>query len=187
MSAETVLATGYALALALGVGALEWLSAHTHRRAMRYRTAGFEYDEQQDAWVCPQGEHLWPHEYEHERRLVRYRARPQVCNACPAKDMCTDSDDGREIVRSLDPWPHSEAGRFHRGMSLVLIVLALLVLVVAAVRNHAPGELAVVAGALSVCLLVGRLLLRDFVRHPAGFPMPSPSHGLGARRFTRDV
>ena len=24
--------------------------------------------------------------------------------------------DGREIVRPLDPWPHSEAGRFHRGI-----------------------------------------------------------------------
>jgi hypothetical protein len=185
MSAEALLAAGYALALALGVSALEWLSAHTHRRAMLYRTAGFAYDEDHDAWVCPKGERLWPHSYEHERRLVRYRARPQICNACPAKERCTDSDEGREIVRSLDPWPHSEAGRFHRGISLVLIALALLVLGVAAIRNRDPDELALLGAALAICLLLGRLLVRDFRRHPAAFPAPSPSHGLGARRLAR--
>ena len=54
---------------------LEWLSAHTHRRSLRYRTAGFTYDEQLDHWSCPEGQHLWPHEFDHERRLVRYRAK----------------------------------------------------------------------------------------------------------------
>jgi hypothetical protein len=174
------------MALTATVGALEWLSAHTHRRAMLWRTAGFEYDEHHDAWVCPEGEHLWPHAYERERRLVRYRARPQVCNACPMKSECTDSDQGREVVRSLDPWPHSEAGRFHRGISLVLVALALLVLGVAAARNREPAELALVAAVLVVCLLVGRLLLRDFRAHPAGFPAPAPSHGLGERRLVRN-
>ena len=53
MSAEALLATGYALALTLGVGVLEWLSAHTHRRALLWRTAGFDYDEDHDAWTCP--------------------------------------------------------------------------------------------------------------------------------------
>ncbi len=109
---------------------LEWLSAHTHRRSLRYRTAGFTYHEQHDHWECPEGEHLWPHEFDHERRLVRYRAKAHVCNGCPRKEACTDSDRGREIVRPLDPWPHSEAGRFHRGLSLMLVALALLVLVV---------------------------------------------------------
>ena len=56
--------------------ALEWLSAHTHRRSLRFRTtAGFEYRDEHDVWVCPEGEHLWPHEFDHQRRLVRYRAR----------------------------------------------------------------------------------------------------------------
>ena len=109
---------------------LEWLSAHTHRRSLRYRTAGFTYHEQHDHWECPEGEHLWPHEFDRERRLVRYRAKAHVCNGCPRKDACTDSDRGREIVRPLDPWPHSEAGRFHRGLSLMLVALALLVIVV---------------------------------------------------------
>jgi hypothetical protein len=178
VSAEALLAVGYALALTLGVAALEWLSAHTHRRALRWRTAGFEYDDTHDAWRCPEGEHLWPHSFDHERRLVRYRARAHVCNGCRIKHQCTDSDEGREVVRPVDPWPHSEAGRFHRGISLMLIAVALLVVAVAAIRNHDPAELALLAAVGLVCVLAGRLLLRDFRAHPAGFPAPSPSHGL---------
>jgi hypothetical protein len=86
--------------------------------------------------------------------------------------------EGREIVRPLDPWPHSEAGRFHRVVSLMLVALALFVVGVAAARNHDPAELAMLCGTLAVCLGVGGLLLRDLRTHPAGFPAPSPSHGL---------
>jgi hypothetical protein len=118
VSPEAVLGAGYAAALLVAALALEWLSAHTHRRSLRFRTAGFEYRDAHDVWVCPEGEHLWPHEFDHERRLMRYRARAHVCNACPVKERCTDSDTGREIVRPLDPWPHSEAGRFHRVIAL---------------------------------------------------------------------
>ena len=121
-----MLAAGYAALLTGGAFVLEWLSAHTHRRALRYRTAGFAYDETHDHWLCPEGEQLWPHEFDRERRLVRYRARAHVCNACPSKQRCTDSDRGREIVRPLDPWPHSEAGRFHRVIALLMVVLAAL-------------------------------------------------------------
>ena len=256
MSAEVLLAIGYAVALLLGAGALEWLSAHTHRRSLRYRTAGFDYDDQHDSWQCPEGQHLWPHEFDHERRLVRYRAKAHICNGCPRKERLHRLRPGREIVRPLDPWPHSEAGRFHRGLSLMLVALAMLVLVVAAVRNHAPAEAALLAPSCAWCairlftlhpakervhrldsgrevirpldpwphseagrfhrgislmlvalavmvlivagvrhnapaevallaavlvaaLVTGRLLLRDFRRHPAGFPEPAPSHGLG--------
>jgi hypothetical protein len=178
MSVEVVLAAAYATALVLGAFGLEWLSAHTHRRALRYRTAGFTYDAAHDHWRCPEGEHLWPHEFDHERRLVRYRARAHVCNGCPSKDRCTDSDRGREIVRPLDPWPHSEAGRFHRGIALVLVALAVLVVLAAGARNHAPAEAAVLLGVLVVAALAARWLVRDFRAHPAGFPTATSSQGL---------
>jgi hypothetical protein len=183
MSAEGILAAGYGVFLLVAALVIEWLSAHTHRRSLRYRTAGFTYDELHDHWRCPEGEDLWPHEFDYERRLVRYRARAHICNGCPRKEACTDSDRGREIVRPLDPWPHSEAGRFHRGLSLVLVVLALLVLCVALARNHGGANAAVLLGLLAVALAVGRWLLRDFRSHPAGFPEPAPSHGL---RLTAD-
>ena len=178
MSGEAFIAAAYAALLTCGAFALEWLSAHTHRRALRYRTAGFSYDAAQDHWECPEGQHLWPHEFDVERRLVRYRAHAHVCNRCPRKGACTDSDDGREVVRPLDPWPHSEAGRFHRGLSLMLVGLSLLVLVAVGARHHSLPEAALLLGSLAVALATGRLLLRDFRRQPANFPEPSPAHGL---------
>ncbi len=138
-----------------------------------------------DHWTCPEGQHLWPHEFDHERRLVRYRAKAHICNGCPRKDRCTDSDVGREIVRPLDPWPHSEAGRFHRGIALMLLALAVFVLTVGGVRNHDPAEAALLLALIAVMLGVGRWMLRDLRAHPAGFPEPTPSHGLRMRRTRR--
>ena len=158
---------------------LEWLSAHTHRRSLRYRTAGFAYDEDHDHWQCPEGEHLWPHEFDHERRLVRYRAKAHVCNACPRKGACTDSDHGREIVRPLDPWPHSEAGRFHRGISLLMVGAR------AAHRRRRgrpPPRCRRGWRCWARCWWPARSRRagwsRDLRVHPANFPAPSPSHGL---------
>jgi Transposase DDE domain len=182
MSTEALLAAAYSLALLLCAGVLEWLSAHTHRRSLRYRTAGFAYRADQDVWVCPEGEHLWPHEFDHERRLVRYRAQAHVCNGCPLKEHCTDSDQGREVVRPLDPWPHSEAGRFHRVIAVMLVALAGLVAAVALARNHDAAEAGLLVGLLATSALVTRLLLRDLRAHPANFPEPSPSQGLRMRK-----
>lgn len=179
MNAEVILAAGWAGALVLAALSLEWLSAHTHRRALRYRTAGFAYDAEHDHWTCPEGQHLWPHDFDDERRLVRYRAKAHICNGCPRKADCTDSDRGREIVRPLDPWPHSEAGRFHRGLSLMLVVLAVFTVVAAATRHHAAPELGLLLGVLAVAGLAARRLVRDFLTHPSGFPEPTVAHGLG--------
>ena len=179
MSTEALLFAGYGTFLLMAAALLEWLSAHTHRRSLRYRTAGFTFHEELDHWVCPEGQHLWPHDFDQERRLVRYRAKAHICNGCPRKAACTDSDHGREIVRPLDPWPHSEAGRFHRGLSLVLIALALLLLIVGSARHHEPEEAGVFLALIVVALFVGRRLLRDFRAHPAGFPGPTGAHGLG--------
>jgi hypothetical protein len=187
VSPEALLAAGYAALLVLGAFILEWMSAHTHRRSLRYRTAGFTYHADLDHWECPQGERLWPHEYDHQRRLVRYRAKAHACNVCPLKERCTDSDRGREIVRPLDPWPHSEAGRFHRVIALLMVALGALVALAAGVRNHEPEEAAVLAAVLLAALAAGRWLARDLRSHPAGFPAPSPSHGLNMTLTAADT
>jgi hypothetical protein len=178
VNGEVLLAAGYAAFLASAAFAIEWLSAHTHRRALRYRTAGFTYSEKHDHWLCPEGEQLWPHEFDPELRIVRYRARAHVCNACPSKHRCTDSDRGREIIRPLDPWPHSEAGRFHRVLALLLVSLSLVVLVVELARHHHLEELALLSGLLVVAALAARWLLRDLRLHPSNVPAPSTSQGL---------
>jgi hypothetical protein len=187
VSAEVLLAAGYAAFLTCGAFGLEWLSAHTHRRSLRYRTAGFAYDATHDHWLCPEGEQLWPHELDRERRLVRYRARAHVCNACPTKHRCTDSDQGREIVRPLDPWPHSESGRFHRVIALLLVGLSSLILVVELVRHHTVAEAAVLLALLMPTALAARWLLRDLRVHPANFPAPTASQGLRLPAATLDA
>jgi hypothetical protein len=169
---EVSLAVGYAIFL-LGVAlGLDLLARHSHARSERYRTAGFTYHPKHDAWICPEDQLLVRTEVDHERRLVRYRARPQICNYCPAKAECTDSDEGREVVRAMDPWPHSEAGRFHRGISLAVTLIAGLVLAAEAIRNHAPLELAVLGAVLAVVVLAAWHLHAAFRATPANFPIP---------------
>ena len=173
LDTEVLLAAGYAAFLLVAALALDGLARHTHRRSERYRTAGFRYHSDHDAWQCGEGQHLRLHELDDERRLARYRARAEVCNRCPAKPGCTDSDDGREVVRALDPWPHSEAGRFQRGVSLALVALALLIALVGAARHHAAPELLLLGASACAAVLVGLRLAADFRAHPAGFPRGS--------------
>jgi len=169
---EVFLAAGYAVFL-LGVAlGLDLLARHSHVRSERYRTAGFTYHHTHDAWICPEDQLLLRSETDHERRLVRYRGRPHICNHCLSKSNCTDSDDGREVVRPMDPWPHSEAGRFHRGISLVVTVIAVPVFAAEATRNHAPPELAVLGAVLVAVALVAWRLHAAFRATPANFPVP---------------
>jgi hypothetical protein len=169
---EIFLATGYAVFL-LGVSlGLDLLARHSHARSERYRTAGFTYHHAYDAWICPEDQLLLRSEVDHQRRLIRYRGRPQICNHCPAKSDCTDSDGGREVVRAIDPWPHSEAGRFHRGISLAVALIAGLMLSAGALRNHAPLELAILGAGLVVVAMVAWHLHSAFRATPANFPAP---------------
>jgi hypothetical protein len=177
---EVLLAVGYAIFL-LGVAlGLDLLARHSHARSERYRTAGFTYHPSHDAWICPENQLLVRSEVDHERRLIRYRGRPQICNYCPTKAECTDSDEGREVVRAMDPWPHSEAGRFHRGISLAVALIAGLILAAESTRNHAPLELAVLGAVLAAVMLVAWHLHAAFRATPANFPTPraAPSSNI---------
>jgi hypothetical protein len=177
---EVLLAVGYAIFL-LGVAlGLDLLARHSHARSERYRTAGFTYHPSHDAWICPENQLLVRSEVDHERRLIRYRGRPQICNYCPTKAECTESDDGREVVRAMDPWPHSEAGRFHRGISLAVALIAGLILAAESTRNHAPLELAVLGAVLAAVMLIAWHLHAAFRATPANFPTPraAPSSNI---------
>jgi hypothetical protein len=78
----------------------------------------------------------------------------------------------------LDPWPHSEAGRFHRTISLLMVALAALILVVEAARHHEPPEAVLLLGLMTAAALAARWLLRDLRAHPANFPAPAAIQGL---------
>ena len=172
LATESLLAAGYGLFLAVAAIALDFLAKHSHRRSELWRTAGFTYHRHLDAWECPEGEHLHRIETDMQQRLARYRARAHVCNSCARKQDCTDSDSGREVSRQLDPWPHSEAGRFHRVIATAMVGFGILVIAAGAALNHTPADLAVLGGALLLCTIVGLYLAADLRSAPSGFPWP---------------
>ena len=155
---EVWLAAGYAgLLAALALG-LQAIARHSHRRAQQYEVAGFRYHAPHDLWECPAGQRLIRIETDLERRIARYRAVAHVCNACPIKTNCTDSDDGREISHHFDSWLTSELCRFQCGITLVLLFLAILVLVMEVARNNSPLDLLVL---LSVLAPIGTLTAKS--------------------------
>jgi len=170
LSAETVAATAYAAFLVAFALGLDALGHHTHERSGRFRTQGFSYDAGLDLWVCPEGELLRAFAIDHRHRVARYRARPMICNACPAKDGCTDSEEGREIVRPMDPWPHSEAGRFHRGISVVLLGLSSVIALAGILLTPSFPDLIPLGSMLTVSVLVGLRMARAFAAMLSGFP-----------------
>lgn len=185
VSLEVVLVACYSgLLLAMAV-ALDRLARHSHARSDRYRTAGFRYHPEHDAWVCPQDQMLWPTRFDEGQRMMSYRAKPSICNACPVKADCTSSHRGREISVPTEPWPHSEAARFHRGIVLVLVGLAALLAVVAMLRHHQPADLAVAALPLIASIFLGHRFTDHFRRSPAGFPGATVATGLRVTRASR--
>jgi len=181
---EVALVGGYAVLLLAVAAALDWLAQHTQRRTERFRTAGFRYLPQHDVWTCSQDAMLWPMEYDVEHQLVRYRAKASVCNSCQVKAGCTSSTHGREVTRAVLPWPHSEAGRFHRGMSMVLVGIAAVLLLVVAARHLEPSTLVLGLPLLFAVLLGGRYSAH-FRATPANFPAPTPATGLRVTQVSR--
>jgi hypothetical protein len=181
---EVLLIGGYAVVLLVVAAVLDVMAQHTQQRSERFRTAGFRYLPQHDAWTCSEDAMLWPMEYDKEHHLVRYRAKPSVCNSCPVKPSCTSSTNGREVTRALAPWPHSEAGRFHRGMSMVLVGCAVVLLLVAAARHLEPSTL-VLAVPMLFAVLLGIRYSAHFRAAPANFPEPTPATGLRVTQTSR--
>ena len=126
---EVALTAGYAGFLIVVASGLEWFGRHSQRRSGQFRTAGFKYHGDLDVWECPRGHHLHPHYRDPVREVVRYRAPAHTCNACARKNDCTDSEHGREIIHSSEPWIETQAGKFYRVLSLTLLFLATLILV----------------------------------------------------------
>ena len=164
LSAEAVLAAGYAIFLAMVAMLLELLARHSHRRSHRFQTAGFHYDWRSDAWECPTGEWLVRLEPKAlNENMVRYRAAAHVCNACVLKKECTDSDVGREL-QTLRPWLESELGRFHRGISIALLLLATMIIAIAMLRNRTQPEIAMLFMVLAPIAIMGGRFFPALIR-----------------------
>jgi hypothetical protein len=81
-------------------------------------------------------------------------------------------------VRFLDDWPRLEAGRFHRGLALTLVVLAAFMTLAALARHHAPAELATLGAVLLIAGLAARRFAPAF-RNSAFSAGPTGSSGGG--------
>ncbi|BDB41098.1 MULTISPECIES: hypothetical protein [Mycobacterium] len=164
------LTAGYALVL-LGIGwCFDAMARHASARAAAWRTGQFRYRPDHDAWVCPQDHWLWPSSFDPKHRVMRYRALPVVCNSCPVKSTCTTSDHGREISREIDPWPHSEAGRFHRGIACAVAAFGIVLPSAMLFADHSVADVLVLAGTILVVGLLGLPLARHLWHTPANAP-----------------
>lgn len=79
-----------------------------------YEARDFQYDAQQDIYMCPQGEVL-------NRYCTtadgsgRYRPAKGVCAACPQRSLCTNAKDGRRLTRNVgQEWIDWADGCFSR-------------------------------------------------------------------------
>lgn len=154
MSVNVLLVCGYS-AFLLGVAyGFDLMARRVAVRAQRWRTGSFRYHADHDAWTCPEDQWLWPASFDPEQRIVRYRAKPSVCNSCPVKSTCTTSHSGREVQRAVDTWPASEAARFHRWIACSVVLLGLVWPVAVALTDPGRDALLVLAVAVVVALIL---------------------------------
>jgi hypothetical protein len=124
---ETWLIVGYVGVVLAGARICEALARTHFARARRYAERGFEYDEAEDHYRCPQGERLALHLIEPDNRLAVYRAPASRCNECPSKASCTPHDEGRHIYRPLAEWAETDVGRFHLRFSVLMFAAGVVV------------------------------------------------------------
>ena len=159
---EVLMAAAYALFLVLVAVALELVARQSHQRSAEMQVAGFQYHHEHDAWECPTGQRLGRSESDPRRRIVVYRAIGHICNCCEIKKNCTDSDNGRTIERPIDSWVRSEIRRFHRGLSLALVVLAAAILLAEIAHFDRPREVLFLGGFLTPIGIFGAKIVSEF-------------------------
>ena len=179
------LVAGYALVLVAIAWGVDAMARKASVRAARWRTGQFSYRADHDAWVCPQDQWLWPTSFDPRHRVMRYRALPIVCNSCPIKSTCTTSEHGREVSREIDPWPYSEAGRFHRGIACIVAVIAFVMPLAMMIGRHTPIELLILAGVALVVVAAGSPLVRHLWATPSNAPPAHLPHRSGHQDAVR--
>ncbi len=61
----------------------------------------FTYDSDQNVYICPAGENLYPRRYDQRRKATEYKAYKKTCASCHLRTACTTSKNGRTIMRHL--------------------------------------------------------------------------------------
>lgn len=186
--ATVVLVCGYSLLLQAVAWLLDRMGARSSVRSAAWRTGNFVYHDDQDAWKCHQDQWLYPASFDPDKRVIRYQGQHAVCVRCPAKQQCSPTPGPREITRAIDPWPHSEAGRFHRGLSLCVAVIAALMPAFMLLGAKNDADVVCLLAVLGTALFSGYPLARHLWQTPSNFPehLPQEENGVvpdGARRL----
>jgi len=160
---ECILMLGYACTLALVALLLEGIAHHAHQRSLGSSTVGFTYHPDRDVWSCPKDQHLFPVFSDSAKGKLTYRASAAACNSCMSKAACTDSNDGRTIELSTLRGVEHGMKRFHRAVSLTLLVLASLILLVELFRTAGFYPRIVLAAILIMfCMVIQRASVRFY-------------------------
>lgn len=170
-STAVVLVCAYAVCLLVVAVLFDRLGARSALRSAAWRTGNFVYHDDADAWKCHEDQWLWPASFDPDKRVIRYAGQHAICGRCPAKPECSPTPGPRELTRQVDPWPHSEAGRFHRGVSLAIGAVALMmVLAMLLFGATDTADVILLLAALALVVAVGIPLARHLWDTPDGFP-----------------
>lgn len=179
---EVWLIAGYGLFLLAVAYGLDHMGHRSAQRSASWRTGNFVYHDDQDAWKCHEDQWLWPASFDPEKRVIRYQGQHAICGRCPAKAECSPSDGPRELTRQVDPWPHSEAGRFHRGIAIAVVAAGLLLTSGTLIAHHGVGDV-IILGVTSLVLVSGLVhLVHGLAQRPENAPLHLLEEQGGVRR-----
>ena len=167
------LISAYALIMLAAGWAVDVLGSRSARHSMSWRHADFMYHDDVDGWRCHEDQWLWPTAFDPDKRVIRYEGAHAICGRCPSKDSCSPTPGPREITRPVDPWPYSDAGRFHRGVGLVIACVGVFIPILLMMAFHAAGDLIVLGTTAVVVIVTGVLPL---ARHLWNTPDNAPAH-----------
>jgi hypothetical protein len=173
-SLEIFLVCGYA-GLLIGVAwLLDVLGQRSARRSRQWKETNFVFHEDNGAWKCHEDHWLWPASFDPEKRVIRYRGQHEICGRCPVKDACAPGVDAREITAPVDPWPYSEAGMFHRGMSLCILAAAFVLPAAMLIAARSVAEYVTLTATLVVVALAAWPMARSLRNKPVSIPDEIP-------------
>lgn len=173
MASVSLVTWGIAVYAVVMVGVawgFDLLARRTSQRASQWRTDGFVYHESHDAWLCPEDQWLWPTSFDPDNRVMRYQGKADICNTCPVKATCTVSDHGKTLTKEVDPWPHSETGRFHRGIAVAVAAMGIIMALAGMFIAQHGMEYMVLAVAALIVLVAGAPLVLELINVPSGTP-----------------
>lgn len=173
MASVSLVTWGIAVYAVVMVGVawgFDLLARRTSQRATQWRTGGFVYHESHDAWLCPEDQWLWPTSFDPDNRVMRYQGKADNCNACPVKKTCTVSDHGKTVTREVDQWPHSETGRFHRGIAVSVAAMGLIMALAGMLMASHGMEFMVLGVAALIVIVAGAPLVIELITVPSSSP-----------------